>query len=194
MELKDILFISLGALGWIWAIIQFLLTRKNQKQDKALEKRFDVYSSFMNKIDEINQNMRSDPKMVYGVSSEFMSELLNGDSNQINSALLKYNDELIETCKRSVQPAMIINQEINKLKLVCSDKLLPKINQYKILANDFVDEFQIVMNNISASKDINVTAKELTNIGHNNRTHLMTELWQDIERMMREEIGYYKQA
>jgi hypothetical protein len=193
MELKDILIITLGGLGWLWAIIQFILTRKNQKRDKALEKRFDVYSSFMSKMDEINQNMRSDPKMLYGVSSDFMGKILNGDPDQINKTLLEYNDEMIEYCKRSIQPTMIINQELNKLKLVCSDQLLPKINQYKALANDFVDEFQIVMNNISSSKDINVTAKELENLGHSNRAKLMTELWLQIEKMMRAEIGYYKQ-
>lgn len=192
MELKDILLITLGGLGWLWAVVQFILTRKNQRKDKALEKRFDVYSSFMTKMDEINHNMRSDPKMLYGVSSEFMGKVLNGNQDQINNALLEFNTEMIEYCKRSVQPTMIINQELNKLKMVCSDQLLPKINQYKILANDFVDEFQIVMNNISASKDINVTAKELENLGHSNRAKLMTDLWPEIEKMMREEIGYYK--
>jgi len=98
--------------------------------------------------------MRSDPKMLYGVSSDFMGKILNGDPDQINKTLLEYNDEMIEYCKRSIQPTMIINQELNKLKLVCSDQLLPKINQYKALANDFVDEFQIVMNNISSSKEM----------------------------------------
>lgn len=192
MELKDILILTLGGLGWLWAIIQFILTRKNQKKDKALERRFDVYSSFMSKMDEINQNMRSDPKMLYGVSSDFIGKILNSEPDQINKALLEYNDEMIEYCKRSIQPTMIINQELNKLKLVCSDQLLPKITQYKVLANDFVDEFQIVMNNISVSKDINVSAKELENLGHSNRAKLMTELWLEIERMMRNEIGYYK--
>jgi len=61
------------------------------------------------------------------------------------------------------------------------------------LANDFVDEFQIVMNNLSSNKDINVTAKQLENIGHSNRTIQMADLWKEIEILMRNEIGYYKQ-
>jgi hypothetical protein len=88
---------------------------------------------------------------------------------------------------------MILNQELNKLKLVCSDKLLPKIEQYKQLANDYSDEFQIVLNNISQTKDINITAKQLENIGHSNRTVLMADLWKEMEQLMRNEIGYYKQ-
>lgn len=193
LEAKDIILAVIGILGWTWGIIQFILTRRNQKRDKALEKRFDVYSAFMNKSDEINQNMRTDPKMIYGITNEFYSKLINGDEQEINQALIDFNSELIEFTKKSVQPIMILNQELNKLKLVCSDRLLPKIEQYKTLANDYNDEFQIVLNRISASKDINLTAKELENIGHSNRTTQMADLWKEIEKMMRDEIGYYKQ-
>jgi hypothetical protein len=193
LELKDILLISLGLLGWTWGIIQFILTRKNQKRDKALEKRFEVYSAFMNKADEISQNMRTDPKVIYGISTQMFSKLLSGDESETNQALIDFNVELLEYTKRSVQPTMILNQELNKLKLVCSDTLLPKIEEYKKLANDFVDEFQIVMNNLSSNKDLNVTAKQLENIGHSSRSVLMAELWKEMETLMRNEIGYYKQ-
>ena len=188
LDVKDIILATLGLLGWGWGIVQFVLTRRNQKKDKALEKRFDVYSAFMNKSDEINQNMRTDPKMIYGITTEFYSKLINGTEQEINQTLIDFNSELIEFTRKSVQPLMILNQELNKLKLVCSDKLLPKIEQYKILANDYNDEFQIVLNRISTSKDINLTAKELENIGHSNRTTQMAELWKEIEKLMRNEI------
>jgi hypothetical protein len=193
IETKDIILAVLGLLGWTWGIVQFILTRQNQKRDKALEKRFEVYSTFMYKADEISQNMRTDPKMIYGITTEFYSKLINGDEQEINQALIDFNSELIDFTRKSVQPLMILNQELNKLKLVCSDKLLPKIEQYKQIANDYNDEFQIVLNKISINKDINLTASELENIGHSNRTVLMGQLWQEMEKMMRNEIGYYKQ-
>lgn len=192
MELKDILILVLGLLGWSWGIIQFIIDRKNQKKDKALEKRFEVYSAFMNKADEINQNLRTDPKMIYGVASEFFDRIISGDEIESNQALMDFNAKIIEFSKRSVQPTMILNQELNKLKLVCSDDLLPKIDEYKKIANDFMDEFSIVLNKISNEKDINITAKELGNIGHSERNVKMLDLWTDIEKMMRNEIGYYK--
>ena len=188
LDVKDIILATLGLLGWAWGIVQFVLTRRNRKKDKEKEKRFDVYSAFMNKSDEINQNMRTDPKMIYGITTEFYSKLINGTEQEINQTLIDFNSELIEFTRKSVQPLMILNQELNKLKLVCSDKLLPKIEQYKILANDYNDEFQIVLNRISTSKDINLTAKELENIGHSNRTTQMAELWKEIEKLMRNEI------
>lgn len=79
MEINDYFIIGLGLLGWIWAIIQFLLNRKYQKSDKALEKRFEVYSNFMNQMDEMSLSMRHDPKLMFGISSDFMEEVLSFD-------------------------------------------------------------------------------------------------------------------
>lgn len=192
METNEYITIGIAILGWAWAFIQFSLNRRNQKKDKALEKRFEVYSSFMDKMDEVNQNIRTDPKMIYGISTEFMARLLNGDEEDINQALLDFNFGLIEYTKKSLQPTMILNQELNKLKLVCSDALLPKIDEYKKLSTDYLEESQIVLDQILPKRDINITATELQNIGHSARITQMTKLWQDIEKMMRAEIGYYK--
>src|SRR5690606_8445241 len=154
MELKDIIIISLAIAGWFWGIIQFILKRKYQKNDKAIEKRFEVYSNFMNQIDEMSAEIRINPKMIYGIHDELMSELLTGDEKRINTALIKFNSDLVEMTKVSLKPMMMINHELNKLKLVASEKLLPKINEYKLLITDFSNEYQQVLNRISNSNDI----------------------------------------
>lgn len=192
METKDYFIIGLGILGWIWAIIQFRLNRKYQKLDKATDKRFEVYSNFMNQMDEMSLSTRNDPNMTYGISNEFMAEVINGDEERINNALLKFNQKLLEATKNSLQPMMIVNQELNKLKLVASEKLLPKINEYKVLVNDFTNEFQAVFNKLSNSNDLEYTAQQLQSIGQEERGKKMTELWQNIEILMRDEIDYYK--
>jgi vacuolar-type H+-ATPase subunit E/Vma4 len=192
METKDYFIIGLGILGWIGAIIQFLLNRKYQKSDKATDKRFEVYSNFMNQMDEMSLSMRNDPNMIYGISNDFMSEVITGDEERINNALIKFNEKLLEMTKSSLQPMMIVNQELNKLKLVASEKLLPKINEYKVLVNDFTNEFQAVLNKLSNSNDLEYTAEQLKNIGTQERGEKMTELWQNIENLMRNEIDYYK--
>lgn len=192
MEIKDYLIIGLGVLGWIWGIVQFRLNRKYQKADKALEKRFEVYSNFMNQMDEMSLNMRTDPNATYGIPTEFMSEILTGDENRINDALLKFNENLLETTRKSLQPMMIVNSELNKLKLVASEKLLPKINEYKTLVNDYTNEFQTVLNSLSTSNDLEYNASQLQSIGHEERNKRMGTLWIEIENLMRDEIDYYK--
>jgi hypothetical protein len=192
METKDYFIIGLGILGWIWGIIQFRLNRKYQKADKAIEKRFEVYSNFMNQMDEMSMNMRKNPNATYGISTEFMAEMLTGDEDRINNALLKFNENLLETKRDSLQPMMIVNSELNKLKLVASEKLLPKITEYKTLVNDYTNEFQSVLNSLSTKNDLEYNAKQLQSIGHEERGKRMGELWQEIETLMRDEIDYYK--
>lgn len=192
MDTKDYFIIGLGILGWIWGIIQFRLYRKYQKADKAIEKRFEVYSNFMNQMDEMSMNMRKNPNATYGISTEFMAEMLTGDENRINDALLKFNENLLETTRDSLQPMMMVNSELNKLKLVASEKLLPKINEYKTLVNDYTNEFQSVLNNLSTKNDLEYNAKQLQSIGHEERGKRMGVLWQEIEILMRDEIDYYK--
>jgi len=192
MDTKDYFIIGLGILGWIWGIIQFRLNRKYQKSDKAIEKRFEVYSNFMNQMDEMSMNMRKNPNNIYGISTEFMAELLTGDADRINNALLKFNENLLETTRDSLKPMMIVNSELNKLKLVASEKLLPKISEYKTLVNDYTNEFQSVLNSLSTKNDLEYNAKQLQSIGHEERGKRMGELWQEIETLMRDEIDYYK--
>jgi hypothetical protein len=192
METKDYFIISIGLLGWFWGIIQFRLNRKYQKHDKAIEKRFEVYSNFMCQMDEMSLSMRNDPKAMYGISNDFMTEMLSLDEERINNALLKFNSDLLETTKKSIQPMLIINQELNKLKLVASEKLLPKISEYKSLVNDYTNDFQSVLNKMSTSNDLEKNAKELQSIGHEERGLRMGVLWLEIENLMRDEIDYYK--
>ncbi|OXA71089.1 hypothetical protein B0A67_12505 [Flavobacterium aquidurense] len=192
MEIKDYFIIILGVLGWIWAITQFILNRKYQKSDKALDKRFEVYSNFMNKVDEMSKSMRNDPKMTYGISSEIMTEILTGDEERTNRALIKFNQDLLEFTKSSLQPMMIMNQELNKLRLVASEKLLPKIDEYKILVDDFTDEFQTVLSKLSLSDSIDYTGEQLQSLNHEERGKKMGDLWKVIEKLMRDEIDYYK--
>lgn len=104
---------------------------------------------------------------------------------------LDYNSELIEFTKKATLPLHIITAELNNLRLVCSDDLLPKIDKYKSLADDYINDFQIVLNKISRSKDMNETVKQLETIGHDKRGLEMGQLYQEVQKMMRQEIGYY---
>lgn len=192
MDTKDYFIIGIAILGWLWAIIQFTLNRKYQKSDKALDKRFEVYSNFMNKVDEMSMSMRTDPKMIYGIQTDLMAELLSGDEERTNNALLKFNQDLLEMTKSSLQPMMIVSQELNKLKLVASENLLPKIVEYKTITDDYTNEFQAILGKISFSNDLEYTKELLQSIEHEERGKRMGELWQTIEKLMRNEIDYYK--
>jgi hypothetical protein len=189
MGTKEILLIVVAFLGWSWAIIQFFINRRNHKRDKTIERRYESYSDYMKKSDELMNKVRIDPKMVYGIPSDFMATMLNGNPEEIDNALIKFNSELLEFTKKATEPIMILNQELSALLLVCSDELSPKINELKSLSIDFNNEFQNVLNSISPNES-NDMIEKLKTIGHNNRWRRFEGLNVEILLLMRKEINY----
>lgn len=189
MELKDIILIALAFLGWSWGIVQYFINRKLQRKEKMTDRRFEVYSGYMKKADELMNNVRTDPNMIYGISTEFMKIALTGDEEQINQALINFNDKLQEFVKKASEPLMILKQELSALLLVCSKELSPLLDQYQFLATDFNNEFQNVLGTLSTN-DAQQMQEKLTTMGHDNRWKQFESLNKDILKLMRKELGY----
>jgi len=102
--------------------------------------------------------------------SEFLKEILAAGANQekINTALIDYNEELVEYTKRAIEPFQIISNEINDLLIVASDELLDKLTQLKVLVEDLSNEFQKVLSNLSP-KESNKMIRELETFGQPER-------------------------
>ena len=139
----------------------------------------------------MSANTRNDPQMMVGITNDAISRIINGDELEGNRALTELNIKLMEQAKNGVKSAMIINQEFNKVQLVCSPKLLPKIDEYKALFNDYMDEIQVILNNLSGNSDINKTAQAFQSIGQDERTKRFGVLHEEVKKQMREEIGFY---
>jgi hypothetical protein len=137
MELKDTILIAIAILGWAWGIIQFVINYRNQKNDKIIERKYLAYSKYMKQVDEIMNNIRNNPNMIYGISTEFMQSMISGNETDINSALITFNEKLINFVKQSSEPLIIVKQELNALLLVCSKELKDKIDVLIELVTDF---------------------------------------------------------
>lgn len=191
MERKDIILIVIAFLGWTWGVIQYFINRKLQKKEKMADRRFEVYSGYMKKADELMNNVRTDPNMIYGISTEFYKQILTGDEDQINDALIKFNEKLMEFVKKASEPLMILRQELSTLLLVCSKDLRPMIEQYRFLATDFNNEFQNVLGTLKTN-DAQKMQEKLTTMGHDTRWRQFETLNEDIIKTMRKELGYDK--
>lgn len=191
MEKKDIILIVIAFLGWTWGVIQYFINRKLQKKEKMADRRFEVYSGYMKKADELMNNVRTDPNMIYGISTEFYKQILTGDEDQINNALINFNEKLLEFVKKASEPLMILRQELSTLLLVCSKELRPMIEQYRFLATDFNNEFQNVLGTLKTN-DAQKMQEKLTTMGHDTRWRQFETLNEDIIKTMRKELGYDK--
>jgi hypothetical protein len=117
-----------------------------------------------------------------------MVGILSSDESKRQEALLKFNSQIVEFTKKQAQASMMLHQELNKLKLVCSDEMLTKINVYKVLADGHLNDFRGKLSELSSKNDIQETANQMKLISHDDRVASMSKTWKEIELQMREEI------
>ena len=188
MKNKDILLIILAFLGWSWGIVQFIVNRQSQKKDKIADRKYTAYSSYMKKSDELMNNVRTDPNMIYGISNDLMKTLLSGNEDQINDALILFNKNLIDFTKKATEPLLILRQELNSLLIICSNQLASKIEEMNLLTTDFNNAMQQSLGTIS-SYDSETVIKSLKTLGNDERWQRFERLNREIIELMRKEIG-----
>lgn len=93
METKELILVTLAILGWLWGVMQFIINRRNQKKDKLIDRKYEAYSVYMKKVDEVMNNVRKNPNFIYGVSTDFMEVILTSDSEEIDNALIKFRKD-----------------------------------------------------------------------------------------------------
>lgn len=186
--MKDILLIIVAFFGWSWGIIQFIVNRRNQRKDKLIDRKYEAYLAYMKKADELMNNLRTDPNMIYGVSTDFLKAALSENEEQINNALIQFNGKLIDFVKKATEPLLILKQELNSLLIICSDELSSKIAEFTILTTDFNNAMQNSLSLIS-SNDSNSIIRHFKTLGHDERWLRFESLNKEIIRLMRKEIG-----
>ncbi len=183
------LFISilLAVLGWCFALFQLFRSREWEKHDTLITRKYEAYSGYMRKLDELNLSMRNNPEIISGISEDFLSiALIATNDNDINKALLDFNKKLNTYLRKVIEPLMIINQELSSLILVASKDLLSKLQEQKCLIIDLNNEMQNCLNVISAQTSPDY--KILETIGHDQRWKKFESLSNEIVSLMRKEL------
>ncbi len=187
MENKDVFLITIAFLGWSWGIIQFIINRRNQKKDKIVDRKYEAYFNYMKKSDQIMNDIRTDPNMIYGITSEFMNIVMTGDVDQINDATIQYNKRLIDFVKKATDPLLIVKQELNSLLIICSYELSVKVEELIRLTTEFNDVMQKSLN-LSSPRDTNSIVQQFGNLQIDNVLQRYTNLNKEIIKLMRKEI------
>jgi len=179
MDIDQKILIIIAVIGWLGNIIQFIINRINQNKEKIIDRKYEAYSAFMKKTDEIMNKIRNDPLMIFNTFNVFFQEILNKELEEINNTLIKFNEKLLEFTKNAIEPLMIIRNELNNLLLICSNELRDKIKMYNTLITDYNNEFQKCLN-IIAPNDANSIIREFQTLND------------EILELMRKEIGNKK--
>jgi hypothetical protein len=144
----------------------------------------------MAKVDKIMHNISNDPQKLLELNIDFLKTILNntGDENIINESLIQYNEKIKDFILNATEPLMILRQELNQLKLICSNELLVKINEMNKLALDYNNAVQKSLG-ASIPNNINSTVSELQVLTQDKRWHSFENLNNEILNIMRKEIG-----
>ena len=183
---KEILIAISAILGWLFAVFQFIMNKKDRKQNR----KFETYSGYMAKVDKIMHNISNAPQKLLELNIDFLKTIINntGDENIINESLIQYNEKIKDFILNATEPLMILRQELNQLKLICSNEILVKINEMNKLALDYNNAVQKSLG-ASIPNNINSTVSELQVLTQDERWHSFENLNNEILNIMRKEIG-----
>lgn len=186
MNINDIaVWVALISIGG--NVFQFFLNRKYQRRDQLNERRYQAYSTYMRKSDELMHNLRTDPSMLYGISGKLMTKLNRGDKEETDRAMEEFCDDLAAFTKRACEPLLILNAELKQLELVCSKKVIRIIEDTRKLALDYNEAFQLAANNINP-QNIQKGADQFTALSQDPRAKKLSELNEKLTQLMRKEL------
>jgi hypothetical protein len=188
MDVNQIITLIIGLGGWIFVGIQFFVNRKWQKKDRIKEQRYAAYNAFMEKLDSINSVMKTDPSSsIFALTSEFVEEIRKGAVNDPAQVMSDFGKKLLEQTKKSVEPLMMVQNEINSMRLIASPALLVKLEELKMLCTDLYNEMMRSLSKISGPQLEEF--QQLKTIGQQERWKRFGPLNEEIVSLMRKEVG-----
>jgi hypothetical protein len=116
----------------------------------------------MRKVDEVMKNVRNDPNKLLGMNSDFFKQAITNMGNEIfiSEHLIRYNEQIKEFVINATRPLLILRQELNEMRLICSKELLEKIEDMDKLVMDYNNTVQKHLAN-AVKNDINSTVNAL---------------------------------
>jgi hypothetical protein len=123
----------IGIAGALFGLWQYRIRRKHDLEIKIWEKRCDIYSEYLGKLDQINADLMIDFSTFIGPTiTSFLSRVLNDPMDK--QPILDLQSSMSEMMIRIIRSMTKAKEEMNKLRLVCSDRLLVKLNEYGMVS------------------------------------------------------------
>lgn len=185
MSVELIITIIIAVVGWIIAAVEMRKNRNWQKKDTIANRRYEAYSGYLSKMDNISSQMRKVPQLIIGkMQTELISTVLKGGNT--DEAVINFNKQLSDFVSSSLEPMMTMKQELSSLKLVASSEMFVLINELQTLSEDLYNDFQNCLSKINPSKSEDF--KMLETIGQDKRYERFSALDAEIKQLMRKEI------
>ena len=134
MEVGLIITVLIALIGWGIAIWQMYLNHKWQKRDALIQRKYEIYSRFMVKVDEAYNEFMKSPDIITGnIMSDFLTASMDGDKEEIHNAIANVNRGLIDFVWNSIKPMQTLNSEMSAVRLIASEELLLLVDELQEL-------------------------------------------------------------
>lgn len=184
VEFKPIqLTLILSAVG---GAVWYFVNRRYARRDYLRSVRFEVYRSFLNKMDEAHNASRINFSEIMKISAETTAAILKDPENS-NEAIISMGNQLSRLTNESVKGWAIYSNEINQLTLVCSSQMLPLVEELRDLNKKILDTYSNTLSGINFLDP--ESQSKINHIASNVDSERMTNLYISIKSHMRKEIG-----
>lgn len=171
----------------IGPLIFFQLKRWDDKKRRNFEIRYAEYKHYLKALEQIAESSHTDFEKFMGETyANCLKEIL-ATKGQSSEPLLRLNHEvnnLAASVRKSFTQA---TQELHGLRLVCSEKLLDKVNEYVRVQQEAIDAFCSVLGKLN-QLDINNPGASLSG-EMKEKGERSQALFDGIVRQMRKELG-----
>lgn len=168
-------------------LIFFLLKQWDDKKRRNFEIRYAEYKHYLKALEQIASSSHADfERFMSETYASCMNEILTTEG-QSSAPLVRLNQEmnnLTASVRKSFTQA---TQELQGLRLVCSEKLLHKVNEYVSIQRELIDSSCSVMGKLN---QININDPGASISGEMKEKAERTQiLFEDIVQKMRKELG-----
>lgn len=187
MEVGLIITVLIALIGWGIAIWQMYLNRKWQKRDALANRRYDVYSKFLENIEHVYAELTKSPtNRLRKEREDFNISTIGGDRIIFYDAAGRYNEALITFMKETIAPIPMLNREAIDIKLIASEDIQLKIDYLLDILKGIYNDYESTLANV----DIHdyKTHKTILDLQKDSRIMQLKELKIGIESQMKKEI------
>ena len=111
-------------------LLFYWLNKREQRRQRRFEIRYEQYQKFLTKLDEIAEGSRTMFAAEFGPLIKRIVPRILGNPSDSDAALIELNEELHNLTSGVHETYSKAKNELNGLRLVCSNQLLPLVEEF----------------------------------------------------------------
>jgi len=168
-------------------LIFFFLKRWDEKNRRNFEIRYSEYKHYLKALEDIASASQSDfERFMRETYADCLKDILATEGRS-DEPLLRLNEEVNELTARVRELFSQATQELNGLRLVCSDELLSMVNEFVEIQRSLLNDSCAVLSRLD-QVDPNDPSAMLSG-DMRQQGERSQELFEQIVRQMRKELG-----